>query len=142
MKDALGHGSNARGVAPHVAGINKVGRPTFHPNARRLLSTRANVTVNPLTGQEITRGGTMVSRPGTIIHPKESLQSFANRNALAINGGAHVGKWTDNGKTYLEIADRVRSGAFAAKLGVKRDQIGVYDLDRKKFISTGGSGRL
>jgi hypothetical protein len=139
MKDALGHGSNARGG--HAAGFNKVGKPTVHPSARRLLSRRANVTVNPLTGQEIKSGGTMVSRPGTMMQPKESLQSFANRNALAINGGAHVGKWTDKGKVYLEMADRIKSTAAAVKLGARRDQIGVFNLDRKQFIANGGTGR-
>ncbi len=69
------------------------------------------------------------------------LQNLVNRNALAIKGGALVGKWTDpaTGLAAIELADRMKgSVARAAKEGTRRDQIAVYNLDRKQIIMWSG----
>jgi hypothetical protein len=71
------------------------------------------------------------------------LQNLLNRNALAIQGGALVGKWTDpkTGVAAIELSDRFSTNSAAIRGGERRDQIAVYDLDRKQTINTGGSGR-
>lgn len=142
MKDAKGHGSNAG----HAAGINKVGTIQLHPKALRALMGKADVSVKPTTGER-PASGFMVSRPGGPNVPQGTLtekqiQNFVNSRALAINGGAFVGKWNENGRTYLDVSDnRKTSEAEATKLGAARDQIAIYDVNRKRVIPTGGTGR-
>lgn len=144
MKDALGHGSNPRGG--HAAGINQVGTIRLHPKAVKAMLGKADVSVKPTTGERPSTGF-MVSRQGGPAVPQGTLtraaiQSFANSRALAINGGAFMGKWTDNGKDYLDVSDnRKTSEAEATKLGAARNQIGIWDVSGKRFIPTGGTGK-
>lgn len=152
MKDVKGHGSNKRGeTAQHAQGTNKIGVVPIHPKALKALINRASVSVKPATGAQ-PKSGFMVAHPGgavvsqrTLSGPRGEalLRDFANRNALAINSGAVVGKWTDpkSGKIYLDVSQNVQSQARAMQLGRDRNQIAVWDLNRKRAIATGGNGR-
>jgi len=53
-----------------------------------------------------------------------------------------IGTWldTEDGRTYIDIVVIVPEKELAVSEGRKYNQIGVFDLRRKKLIRTGGTG--
>jgi len=53
-----------------------------------------------------------------------------------------IGTWLDaeDGRTYLDIVVIVAERELAVSEGRKYNQIGIFDLRRKKLIRTGGTG--
>jgi hypothetical protein len=152
MKDAKGHGSDARGA--HAQGVEKVGRPI--PLSPKVLDVIRNnpggFSVTP-TGRQ-PKSGFMVSIPGhtQILDAKalrgpnrqEVIRHYAEQHADALSHpGAHIGGWTHEGegKVYLDVSHNVRSKAAAIQKGVLHNQIAVWDVKHSKEIMTGGTGK-
>lgn len=113
MKDALGHGSSGSGEA-HVHDIA----------AQHGIGT------------------------GHLSRPDGTYDAFHHdpTSGYMVGGAAHsryTGEWTDpkTGQHYSEKSTRVNSEVLARSLGRQRNQISVYDLNRGRTISTGGTGK-
>lgn len=152
MKDAKGHGSEARG--DHAQGVEKVGH-TIPLSPRVLDVIRHNpggFSVTP-TGKQ-PKSGFMVSIPGhtqildaKALHGPQSqsiIQNYAKAHAAVLSQpGAHIGGWTHEGegKVYLDVSHNVRDKSTAMRLGQFHNQIAVWDVKRAREIATGGTGK-
>lgn len=152
MKDAKGHGSEARGA--HAQGVEKVGRPIpLSPRVLQVIKDNPHgFSVTP-TGKQPT-SGFMVSIPGhtRIIDAKalegpnghNVIKDYAREHATALSApGAHIGGWTHagEGKVYLDVSHNVKDSETAVRLGKEHNQIAVWDVKHAKEIATGGTGK-
>jgi hypothetical protein len=151
MKDALGHGSNARGT--HAQGIEKLG-VRLHPNVLTTVNKNpGGFSVKPKTGKMPT-SGYMVSIPGHTKIVSEAdlkgprgaalLAQYAREHADVLQQpGAHIGGWTDKAtaKTYLDVSHNVKGRSAAISTGKKHNQIAIWDVKHGREINTGGSGK-
>lgn len=146
MKDARGHGSNAKGV--HNTGINNIGNVSLHPNVFTAVKQNPNgFSVKPRTGQMPT-SGYMVSIPGhthIVMNADPALVAkYANAHADVLQDPkAHIGGWTDpnTGKTYLDVSHRYSNKGAAIKAGQAHNQIAIWDVKHGREIRTGGTGK-
>ena len=146
MKDAKGHGSGPRGA--HSAGISAIGKPVpVVPTALAMMRNNPQgFSVTP-GGQKPT-SGYMVSVPGRtqFMAPGDApdrATAFARQNSdLFQTKAMHIGGWHDpaTGKFHLDPSENIKDRATAKAAGRARNQIGIYDVARRKFISTGGTG--
>jgi hypothetical protein len=78
----------------------------------------------------------MVSLPGRSLivnasdltgpHGKALLENYANQHADALSQArAHIGGWTDKGKTYLDVSQNIDRRSHAVRAGKERNQIAV-----------------
>jgi len=150
MKDALGHGSEGRGL--HTAGVNKLGNIQVHPNALRTITKNPmGASVKPQTGKSPTTGY-MVSLQGRTQSPTAAalsgpqgtgiLRDYARTNADELQKPEmHIGSWGDDtGRVHLDVSENIKDRATAIREGHRRNQQGIWDVARKKFIGTGGTG--
>jgi hypothetical protein len=151
MKDALGHGSEGRGL--HAGGVNKIGNLAVHPNALRTIQKNPwGASVKPQTGVSPTTGY-MVSVPGRTQSPTSAalagpqgagiIRDYARTNSdLLQQPDAHIGSWTDDktGKTHLDVSHNIQDRTEAIAAGRRGNQISIWDVARKKLINTGGTG--
>jgi hypothetical protein len=157
MKDAKGHGSNARnggndGNGSHSNGVNSVGRNFF--NEKVLETIRNNPGGFSITPQgEQPSAGYMVSVPNRtqIVSEadlrgpagREILDNYGRQHADVLNQpGMHVGGWTDkdSGKTYLDVSENIRDRERAVQAGRERNQIAIWDVGKGEEVRTGGTG--
>lgn len=146
MKDARGHGSNARGV--HSRLINNIGNVSLHPNVFTAVKQNpSGFSVKPRTGQ-MPQAGYMVSIPGHTQVIKsatpELVAQYAKTHADALQDPrAHIGGWTDkaSGLTYLDVSHNIRNKSAAIKAGQAHNQIAIWDVKHSREINTGGTGK-
>jgi hypothetical protein len=154
MKDAKGHGSNARGT--HASGILKAApmAPVVRPEVLQYI--RANPGGFSITPKGKTPdSGYMVSVPGRtkIVNEadlagpngKDILQQYARDHADVLSqSGSHFGGWTDKatGKTHLDVSNNIKNRDRAVSAGTKRNQIAIWDVRKNREINTGGTGDL
>lgn len=153
MKDAKGHGSNARGTLS--SGIDKAvpKGPAF--KAAVLEHIQKNPGGFSITPKGTTPdGGYMVAVPGRtqIVNEKdladpnrgkEILQAYAQAHADVLSkSGAHLGGWTDqnSGKTYLDVSMNIKNRNRAVAAGKHGNQISIWDVKHSREIKTGGTG--
>lgn len=89
--------------------------------------------------------GFVVARPGTVFLPADNVEVAAKEIAKFLNDHPdvkHLGGWynPEDQKVYLDIVDIVADRDEAVRLGSKRNQIAVFDLDTMSEINTGGTG--
>jgi hypothetical protein len=75
--------------------------------------------------------------------PRDLLVAFVGRNLdLLADPRVSVGTWSndEDGHTYLDIVVAVPSRQRAIALAKRYNQVGAYDLERRSFIKTGGTG--
>lgn len=150
MKDALGHGSNSRGS--HSSGVDRIGNLSIHPNVLRTIQKNPwGASVKPQTGKSPTTGY-MVSLPGRTQSPTASalsstqgegiIRNYARNNSDELQKPAmHIGSWADDtGRVHLDVSENIHDRATAIREGHRRNQQGIWDVARKKFIGTGGTG--
>jgi hypothetical protein len=149
MKDAKGHGSNKRGI--HASMVEQVGNVQLHPNVLNTIrKSPLGFSVMPTNGKSPT-DGFMVALPGhsRIVPEKEMagprglgiVAEYAKANAAALQQpGAHIGGWTDKGRTYLDVSLNIKNKSAAVKAGKNQNQISIWDVKRKRAINTGGDG--
>lgn len=148
MKDAKGHGSNGG----HSSGINKLpGVVAVHPNTLRVIQKNpGGASVKPQTGETPTTGY-MVSLQGRTAFPSAAdlagaggskiISNFARTNADKLNApDMHIGSWSDGNKVHLDVSQNIGDRATAMRAGRTQNQQGIWDVARKKFIATGGTG--
>lgn len=136
----------------HAAGVNNVGKSRIAPNAVQMIrNAKQGVTVS--TRGEVPTKGYMVSVRGrTHVLSDSDLKSKAadgllndyaakNRDELD-KPGSHIGVWRDHhtGKIYLDVSQNLSNQREAVKAGKAGNQIGIWDVKRKRFINTGGTG--
>lgn len=149
MKDAKGHGSDARGA--HASKISQIGKLSLHPDAIKILA-RGDGSVKPTTGQE-PRAGYMVSIPGhTQVVSASALQGpqadeiiarYANEHSQALaEPEAHIGRWQEPGtdKVYLDVSHNIGDRQKAISTGIAHNQKAIWDLKGGREIDTGGDG--
>jgi len=147
MKDAKGHGSNA-----HGSGIGKIpGVVQVHPNALRVITKNPmGASVKPQTGLSPTNGY-MVSLQGRTAFPSAAelggahgskiISAFSRANADKLNApDMHIGSWSDGEKVHLDVSQNIPDRTTAIRAGRAQNQQGIWDVARKKFIATGGTG--
>jgi hypothetical protein len=152
MKDSKGHGSEKRGTAAHVHGVNRVGQPVLSNKVLAMIRNNpSGISVAP-NGKQPT-SGYMVGLPGhsTAVSsavfrnfPDSVAADFARQHADALKQpGAHLGVWENRaeGKTYLDVSQNISRRNEAIKTGAERNQIAVHDVKRRRDIHTGGSGK-
>jgi hypothetical protein len=148
MKDALGHGSNGL----HAGGVNKIGNLPVHPNALRTIqknpwgaSVKPQTGVSPTTGYMVSiQGRTQSPTSAALAGPQGAsiIRDYARNNSdLLQKPDMHIGSWADEtGRTHLDVSQNIPDRATAVQEGRRRNQQGIWDVARKKFIGTGGTG--
>lgn len=113
MKDALGHGSDARGAA------GAAGDAAHQRGIAEALRSKQDGTFDQ--------------------YGRTPAQGFMVGGAAH---SRYTGAWTDSasGKRYVEKSNRVNSEVLARSMGRMRNQIAVWDLGRQREIKTGGNG--
>jgi hypothetical protein len=147
MKDALGHGSNSRGVADHMRGVDQVGRPVLPPGmiSRIVKNPKGEGFTLGLNG-EVPKVGYQVAIPGHKFEgdPRDiaALQAWAMNHASAIRQAGHVGGWThpETGHVVIEPSQHIRERSKAVAAGQARNQVSIWANHRKVEIPTGGTG--
>ena len=146
MKDAKGHGSDARGGASHQDAVNRLGRSPLSQQALDVIRKNPGGFSTTLNGETPTSGH-MVAVPGrsTVIQglPTEShIDEYARRNADVLSQpGAHIGGWHNEGKTYLDVSHNIHDREQAVAAGRQRNQIAIWDVKHGREIPTGGTGK-
>lgn len=145
-------GAQANGVA-HQSGVGAVGHQNVSDaaisvaqNAKGGFSVRPDGTV-PTKGYMVAVAGRTqeVSGDAMKANTKAILEGYAQKNADLLRApNAHIGGWTDpaTGRTHLDVAHNIPRHRDAMREGKARNQIGIHDVKRNKFINTGGKGDL
>jgi hypothetical protein len=150
VKDAGGHGSNARGgTAAHGTGVNQVGKPvTLSPQVLAYIHAHPEGFTVALNGSA-PKSGYQVAIPGHQFtadiggpHGDAALQKWAAEHSSALQAGGHVGGWKNpSGQFEIEPSHNIKSRAAAVAAGKARNQIAIRDLKGNKDIPTGGTGK-
>lgn len=150
-KDAGGHGSNGRGgpaaaPAAHAAGVAAVGKPQMNAKAVDALSKAdgsfAPNGSSPSKGYMVSIEGHEQAVPTAQMQgdrAREIINQYATAHADALSQkNAHLGRWTDGDKVYLDVSQNIRNKNQAINTGRARNQLGIYDLQGGRTIRTGG----
>ena len=150
MKDAKGHGSDARGS--HSGGVAKVGLPIkISPKAVSIIQKQAttgfSVTPSgkvPTTGFQVALQGRTESLPLNLENVKADIAAHVQKNADVYKDPAmHIGGWNSpyTGKVHLEPSQNVSDRTTAERLGRERNQVSIWDNKNFADIKTGGTGK-
>lgn len=150
MKDAKGHGSNARGS--HSDGVAKIGLPIkisskaisiILKQAKTGFSVMPNGKV-PTTGFQVALQGRTEPLPLNLKNVKADVTAHVQKNAdLYKNPAMSIGGWNSpyTGKVHLEPSQNVSDRTTAEQLGRERNQVSIWDNKNSANIKTGGSGK-
>jgi hypothetical protein len=148
MKDAKGHGSNARGA--HAERVDQIGRPVLRPNViKHILDNPDGFTVAlngkvPTNGYQVAIPGHQLAAPiGTANNGEAQLQSWAMANANALKQAGYVGGYLNRttGNYEIEPSQNIKSRNAAVRVGIARNQVSIWNHRKSREIPTGGTGR-
>lgn len=108
------------------------------------VATTGGASINLATGT-IPAGGYMVSRAGSELVldglTRDHLAQFAQAYHEELdNSDTYLGVWEDDdtGLVYLDISDNLDNLDMAKALGVERDQLAIYAVERGETIRIEG----
>lgn len=167
MKDAKGHGSEARGGdrrvegsqllnrfrqrAAHTSGVDQIGKPVpISPKAIGIVQKQAltgfSVTPSgkvPTTGFQVALQGRTEPQPLNLKNVAGDVAAHVAKNAdVYKDPSMHIGGWNSpyTGKVHLEPSQNVKDRATAVRLGGERNQHSIWDNKNLTDIKTAGTG--
>lgn len=148
MKDAKGHGSDARGA--HSQGVNMVGNIPLSPKAVAVIRAQATTGFSvkpdgsvPTTGFQVALRGRTERNPLDLDNIAQSLRDHIKRNQdVYQNPAMYVGGWNSpyTGKVHLEPSENIPDKTLAIKLGKERNQVSAWDNAKGEDVPIGGTG--
>lgn len=109
---------------------------------RQRLNKNGGFSYQP-TARTEPKDGLMVSRPGSelIIEKKptvEQIRSYLAQHEAELSENTHIGGWfnPEDGKTYLDLSERVDSKEEAERLAIERKQEAYYDVATGETVYT------
>ena len=152
MKDAKGHGSDARGGAAHQDGVNGVGKSIpVSPKAIDVIRQNAETGFSvspsgdvPTKGFQVAMAGRTDAKPLDLnnIEAHVSAHVNANRDVYA-SPRTYIGGWNSpyTGKVHLEPSRNIPDRKTAEALGRARNQVSIWGNEKGEDIPTGGTGK-
>jgi hypothetical protein len=101
---------------------------------------------SPATGYQVALQGRGTVIDATVHNDHEALLNAVhdmvekNQDVLKPGGKFYIGGWSEGGKLYLDVSERMSARAAAVQAGKDRNQISIWDNARKQEIQTGGTG--
>jgi hypothetical protein len=150
MKDAKGHGSEARGA--HAGKVDQIGKPVLSPKVVQGILSRppgSGFTFDLKHGETPTKGY-QVAIPGhgfpapigSAQTGERELQAWAMQHADALKQAGHVGGYRNEttGNFEIEPSQNIKNRNAAIKTGTSRNQVSIWDNRKLNEIKTGGTG--